>query len=180
MARRMRGDIAVGQSGEHVIADVAPGFVVAFAERFAQTAAVGVVVNGQARVGLQAVLFAHRAEDRGLCAGDAEHIALEVALQRIERAHAARSISTDAASARACWSSADSCASGGILSSRSIIVATGPNRRSASAYSAHTGSATGWSCVSMMQPACVLWPAKWICCTRRAGSARRYACGSKP
>src|SRR5277367_235067 len=67
---------------------------------------------------------------------------------------------------------ASSCTSSkeGMLSSHSSSVAVWPTRSMARAYSFHTGSITGWSCVSRMYLRYFEWPAIWICATRSAGT----------
>src|SRR5262245_2424486 len=108
-------------------------------------------------------IHVHALAGVGLAVGDDEgcHVAatladvlLEAALQLRERrlGHwsvvASRS-STDAETRRARFSSVTSSSSGGMLSSRSIIVATRPKRRTARSYSRHTGSGPASSCAAV-------------------------------
>jgi hypothetical protein len=77
---------------------------------------------------------------------------------------------------RAMASSSSNVASGGMESSRSIIVGTSPKRRRACAYNPHTPSHTGASWVSINRPepsAATLCPARWICRIACAGKASR-------
>src|SRR4051812_24671339 len=81
---------------------------------------------------------------------------------------------------RACCSSVTSSTRGGMRSSRSIMVATSPKRRSALAYSSHTGSTISASCVSMI---CVpQWrgPAKLVFPTRSTGMPVRNSMALNP
>src|SRR5665213_1341943 len=68
----------------------------------------------------------------------------------------------------------------GILSSHSSSVAVCPTRSMARAYSFHTGSSTGWSCVSSVYFSNFEWPATCICATRSAETAFTYSIGLKP
>src|SRR4029077_19438074 len=97
--------------------------------------------------------------------------AAKIALQRCQ-VHAARRRFSRAI-ARATSISASSSGSGGMPSSRSIIVATGPTRSSADAESDQTGSGTGLSWVSISSSRPWLWPARWIWRTRAAGIPHR-------
>src|SRR5262245_22582925 len=58
----------------------------------------------------------------------------------------------------------------GIRSSHSSNVAVGPTTSMARAYSDHTGSITGWSCVSRMYFSYLECPAMWIWATRSCGT----------
>src|SRR5471032_999146 len=116
-----------------------------------QLRAVVVLVDRQAGFG---------AEARGGISRCAGQPALEIALQFGEHHAASVMRSMPAVLAllaarelapmpRAVDSSCSSSCSGGMLSSRSIIVATGPSSETAFAYSRQTASLTGLSCVSI-------------------------------
>src|SRR5262245_6195272 len=73
-----------------------------------------------------------------------EQARLKCALQFRELRHADSELTT-VASMRAKSRSVTSSASGGVLPSRSIIVATSPNSLRAAAYKSQTGFTIGWS-----------------------------------
>src|SRR5690349_20134763 len=124
----MRVDILAGELCELLFAEQLLQSRHVGSERISEPYAVRVGVHrqsGRDRNGGRAV---HRCDDRCVAA---QHVALQIALQSGERTHAASAVS---AIARARSSSASSTGRSGILSSRSIIVATGPKRATAAAY----------------------------------------------
>src|SRR5262249_36842924 len=104
--------------------------------------------------------------------------AVEQRLELGER-HAASS-STAFSKARAFSASASTSCSGGMWSSHATSVLTRPKRRTASRYSAHTGSGTGASWVSRRCVPRSWCPARWNCPTRSTGIPRRNSPASKP
>ena len=127
----MRRDVGPAEPVEHRLAGQHLELRVVARQHLEQPGGIGVAIDVQHQpdIGAAAALRPLRHRVRLV-----EQVPGEVLLQRAQVAHAAAGEPTEPAPAmaRACPSSATSSGSGGILSSRSIMVDTGPQRRIAS------------------------------------------------
>ena len=115
------------------------------AEHFQKPQPDRIRVDVQARLGRYRAGAGHGGRER---ARVPQHPGLKAALELSKRGHVPDARDRDAppadsASDRACASSSSSTSRGGMSSSRSIMVETGPRRATASTYRSHTGSGTG-------------------------------------
>src|SRR5262245_13639882 len=124
---RIGGDIGFHQSGEGLIAEIGVKLLVVLADDLGEPGGIGIAVDTEQHLALLFVAVLDLAKD-GVVAG--ENAALEAVLDLAKGLHSAASsrlpFSTAPAIARAWLSSSTSSASGGMLSSRSIMVETGP------------------------------------------------------
>ena len=132
MMRWLRRDIGVSHRVEHLVAEIAVKQLVIVAHGIDQPRTVGVLVDPEQHFALFFRAVENFGQNRFVAAQDA---ALEIALQPGEFAHLACRTCGNivAAISRARLTSATSSSSGGMLSSRSIMVETRPNRFSAAA-----------------------------------------------
>src|SRR5262245_60213946 len=148
MPRRNSVDIGACQRVEGGVAKVGRKDAVPAAYRFEKTQQIGLAID----VDENAARFARAIEDLGenaVVAGD--NGVLKRGLDGRQILHGQRragSLRTPRATFRLRSTSATISPSDEASSSRSIMVETGPKRRSAAAYRSQTSSLTGWSCVS--------------------------------
>jgi hypothetical protein len=125
--RRVGGDVGLGQSGETSIAKIGMHLLVIVGQHLREPGDIGIAVDAEQHLPLFLGAVLDLRKD-GVVAG--ENAALEAFLQLFEAAHSAAARlagpSTSRAMLRAWSSSSTSSASGGMLSSRSIMVDTGP------------------------------------------------------
>ena len=131
MFRRMSFDIGACDFIETLRAGIGPQRHEITFERLDETQAVGVGVDAKPHVRRQTGIAGDLAGDRAVLP---DEVILEPGLGLAQRVHwlmATRLSVASAAMRRACPSSASNSSSGGMLSSRSIMVETFPKRRTA-------------------------------------------------
>src|SRR3990170_4926106 len=127
LVRRIGGDIGFDQTRKTLIAEIGMQLLIVVAENLGEPRDIGVAIDAEQHVTLLLGAVFDLGKD-GVVAG--KNAALEGLLQLFEALHSAASSrfspSTSRAMERAWSSSSTSSASGGMLSSRSIMVDTGP------------------------------------------------------
>src|SRR4029079_11262718 len=179
--RRVGGDIGLAELGETGIAEIGMQLLVVVGQHLGEARDISVAVDAEQLFPLFFGAVFDLGKDRVVAGKDA---ALEALLEVFEAAHSAAARlgapSTSRAMLRAWSSSSTRSARGGMLSSRSIMVDTGPKWATAARYTSHTSSQTGWSCVSTMWLSSWLCPATWNCTTRSRGTPLRQSWAEKP